>query len=94
MTQTEIISKIKDMKTAGNLAELLDLIKQKEFVSVRYDITENMLRHFSSDKLAPKRFRTFHIRKKSGGRREIKAPCRQLDKILTCVNILLNASSG
>ena len=91
MTQTEIISKIKDMKTAGNLAELLDLIKQKEFVSVRYDITENMLRHFSSDKLAPKRFRTFHIRKKSGGRREIKAPCRQLDKILTCVNILLKA---
>lgn len=77
------------MKTAGNLAELLDLIKQEEFVSVRYEITENMLRHFSSDKLAPKRFRTFHIRKKSGGRREIKAPCRQLDVILTCVNILL-----
>lgn len=79
------------MKTANNLAELLDLIKQEEFVSVRYEITENMLRHFSSDKLAPKRFRTFHIRKKSGGRREIKAPCRQLDKILTCVNILLKA---
>ena len=50
-----------------------------------------MLKHFSSDSIAPKRFRTFKIRKKSGGFREIKAPCRQLDIILSCINIMLKA---
>lgn len=79
------------MKTASDLANLLDLIKQNEFGSVNYNISEYMLKHFSSDSIAPKRFRTFHIRKKSGGLREIKAPCRQLDVILTCVNILLKS---
>lgn len=91
MDKKEIIEHIKQMKTAKELASLLDKIKQDEFGSVRYSISEKMLRHFSSDSIAPKRFRTFHIRKKSGGLREIKAPCRQLDVILTCVNVMLKA---
>lgn len=91
MEKIEIIEHIKQVETAKDLAALLDRIKQDEFGSVRYGISEKMLRHFSSDSIAPKRFRTFHIRKKSGGLREIKAPCRQLDVILTCVNIMLQA---
>lgn len=79
------------MKTVGDLANVLETIKQELFGSVRYSISEKMLKHFSSDKIAPKRFRMFHIRKKSGGLREIKAPCRQLDVILTCVNELLKS---
>lgn len=86
-----IVETIKNMKTASDLASVLDSIKQNEFGSVRYNISEKMLWHFSSDTIAPKRYRTFHIRKKSGGLREIKAPCSQLDVILTCVNIMLKS---
>jgi len=91
MEKAEIIGQLIKVETAEDLASLLDRIKQDEFGSVRYSITEKMLRHFSSDTIAPKRFRTFHIRKKSGGLREIKAPCQQLDVILTCINILFKA---
>lgn len=91
MEKQEIIKLLTTTNTAKELAELLNTIKQDEFGSVRYGISEKMLKHFSSDSIAPKRFRTFHIRKKSGGLREIKAPCSQLDVILTCINILLNA---
>jgi|GEM_PF-839012 RNA-directed DNA polymerase len=89
--RTEMLKQCEPMKTIGDLADVLDKIKQELFGSVRYSISENMLKHFSSDKIAPKRFRMFHIRKKSGGLREIKAPCRQLDVILTCVNELLKS---
>ena len=91
MEKSDILAQISTLKTAKDLADSLNKIKQNEFCSIRYSISEKMLRHFSSDSIAPKRFRTFHIRKKSGGLREIKAPCRQLDVILTCVNILLKS---
>lgn len=91
MANSDLTKKLKKISTAGDLAAVLDEIKQNEFGSVRYSISIKMLKHFSSDTIAPKRFRTFHIRKKSGGLREIKAPCSQLDVILTCVNILLKS---
>ena len=91
MEKSDLTEKLKNMSTAEELAAVLDEIKQMEFGSVRYSISVKMLKHFSSDTIAPKRFRTFHIRKKSGGLREIKAPCRQLDVILTCANILLKS---
>lgn len=91
MNKTDILERLKTMKTVEDLAVLLDAIKQDEFGSVRYSISAPMLKHFSSDKIAPKRFRVFHIRKKSGGVREIKAPCQQLYVILTCLNVMLKA---
>lgn len=91
IARIEMLKQCELMKTVGDLADVLEKIKQQLFGSVRYSISENMLKHFSSDKIAPKRFRMFHIRKKSGGLREIKAPCRQLDVILTCVNELLKS---
>lgn len=91
MEATEIRERIKTMKTAENLALLLDSIKREVFGSLRFRITAKMLKHFSSDSIAPKRFRTFHIHKKSGDVRQIKAPCRPLDIILSSVNVLLKA---
>lgn len=91
MENLVLTDKLIKISTAKELAAVLDEIKQIEFGSVRYSISVKMLRHFSSDSIVPKRFRTFHIRKKSGGLREIKAPCKQLDVILTCVNILLKS---
>lgn len=89
MEKSELAEILKIINTTSDLAAVLDEIKQDEFGGVHYSISEKMLRYFSSDSISPKRFHTFHIRKKSGGLREIKAPCRQLDVILTCVNILL-----
>lgn len=91
MEKSEITEKLAHMQTANDLASVLDTIKHDEFVYVRYGISEKMLKHFSSDSIAPKRLRTFHIRKKRGGLREIKAPCNQLYVILKCVNILLKS---
>lgn len=91
MEKSELAEILNNISTAGDLADVLDKIKRNEFGLVRYGISEKMLRYFSSDLISPKRFRTFHIRKKSGGLREIKAPCRQLDVILSCVSILLKS---
>lgn len=91
IARIEMLKQCELMKTVGDIANVLEKIKQQLFGSVRYSISEKMLKHFSNDKIAPKRFRMFHIRKKSGGLREIKAPCRQLDVILTCVNELLKS---
>lgn len=93
MDKQEILTQLHKMATVEDLAELLDHIKREHelFGKIRYDISAKMLRHFSSDNIAPKRFRTFHISKKNGGKREIKAPCAQLDVILTCINEMLKA---
>lgn len=91
MEYSYLTETLKNISTAGELSAVLNKIKRIEFGSVRYSISEKMLKYFSSDSIAPKRFRTFHIRKKSGGLREIKAPCRQMEVILTCVNILLTS---
>lgn len=94
MDKSEIIRRLKLVKTGKHLAYLLDQIKRDadEFGRINYGITEKMLRYFSTEKTETKRYRTFKIRKKSGGTREIKAPCRQLDVILTCINIMLKAA--
>ncbi len=63
MEKSEIVEKIKDMQTVSDLSSLLDLIKQDEFGSVKYGISENMLKLFSSDSIVRKRFRSFKIRK-------------------------------
>ena len=89
MEKLKLAGILKRINTVGDLAAVLEEIKRNEFGSVRYSISEKMLKFLSSDLIFPKRFRTFHIRKKSGGFREIKAPCRQLYVILSCVNILL-----
>lgn len=91
MEKSEIIEQLKGMNTASDLASILEQIKRDEFGSISYGISEKMLKHFSSDSIAPKRFRKFHIRKKNGGLREIKTPCNQLKVILKCINILLKA---
>lgn len=79
------------MKTVKDFADLLDNIKRDEFGSPKYKITEQQLLHFSNAKIVPNRYKTFQIRKKSGGLREINAPCYQLGVILYITNILLKS---
>ena len=91
MKKLEIRNRLIAIKTVEDLAELLNEIKKDEFGTNRYEITDKQLKFYSSDKYTSKRYRTFHIRKKSGGLREIKAPCYQLNIILRILNIALGA---
>lgn len=91
MEKLKIRNKLIAIKTVEDLADLLNDIKKDEFGTNRYKITDKQLKFYSSDKNAPKRYRTFYIRKKSGGLREIKAPCYQLNIILRMLNIALGS---
>lgn len=78
------------MKTVEDLADLLNAIKRDEFRTRKHKITAKQLYHFSNPKI-PNRYTTFKIRKKSGGTREINAPCYQLSVLLYIINIMLKA---
>ena len=91
MEKSEIQYRVKNIKSLEDFAKLLNDIKTDEFGTTKYQISENQLRHYSYDKIVPNRYKTFQIRKKSGGIREINAPCYQLSILLYLINILLKA---
>lgn len=91
MEKLEIKNRVVQLKSVEDLAELLTDIKRDMMKIKRYPISEKQLRLFSDERISPKRFRTFHIRKKSGGWREIKAPTYQFSFILKALSIALDA---
>lgn len=91
MERQEIYRQAKAIKTVKDLAALLNSIKQDDFGTSKYKISEKQLFHFANAKIVRQRYRTFHIRKKSGGLREINAPCYQLGLLLYLINILLKS---
>ena len=90
MNQTEISNLASKMTSANDLAELLTKIKRDELGSDKAAITEPQLKYFANEK-TPNRYRTFHIRKKSGGQREINAPSYPLAIILHILNTLFQS---
>lgn len=90
MEKQDIYTRSQSLKTVEDLAKLLNEIKLDEFGSAKYKITDEQLLHFANVKI-PKRYKTFQIRKKSGGLREINAPCYQLGILLYIINIVLKA---
>ena len=90
MEKQYIYTRSQSLKTVEDLAKLLNEIKLDEFGSVKYKITDKQLLHFANVKI-PKRYKTFQIRKKSGGLREINAPCYQLGILLYIINIVFKA---
>src|SRR5574344_1542780 len=91
MEKSEIQYKLKNVKTLADFAKLLNNVKTDEFKTSQYKITEKQLLHFCNPKTVPNRYKTFHIRKKSGGLREINAPCYQLGVLLYILNIVFKA---
>lgn len=91
MEKTKIINRLRKVKTLKGFAKLLNGIKRDEFGTAKYKITEKQLRHFSSPEIFANRYRAFKIRKKSGGVREINAPCYQLKVILYILNKVFQA---
>lgn len=90
MEKIDIQNKVKELKTTNDLAQLLMAIKEDELGTRKYKITPEQLYHFSYVK-SPNRYKTFQIRKKNGGTREINAPCYQLKMILYVLNIMLKS---
>ncbi len=91
MEKIEIVKKVRQIKTVSDFANLLDEIKQEEFGTPKYKITEKQLLHFCNSRIVPNRYKTFHIKKKNGKLREINAPCYQLKILLYLTNIVLKA---
>ena len=91
MEKIEIVNKVRQIKTVSDFANLLDEIKQDEFGTPLYKVTEEQLMHFCNPKIVPNRYKTFHIKKKSGKLREINAPCYQLKILLYITNIVFKA---
>ena len=91
MEKNEILNRTQSLTTVKDLADILNDIKLSEFGSLRHAITDKQLFHFSNANIVANRYKTFSIKKKSGGVREINAPCYQLGLILYLLNILLKA---
>ncbi len=91
MEKSEIQDRARNIKSLVDFAKLLDDIKKDEFNTSQYPISVKQLIHYSYSKIVPNRYKTFYIRKKTGGQREINAPCYQLSILLYITNILLKA---
>lgn len=91
MEKNEIRYRLKNVKTLAGFAKLLNDVKTDEFETTKYKITEAQLLHFCNPKIVPNRYKTFYIKKKSGGLREINAPCYQLGVLLYILNIVFKA---
>lgn len=91
MEKIDIQHRMRMVKNLADFAKLLNDVKIDKFNSSKYKITEKQLLHFCNSKTIPDRYRTFHIRKKSGGLREINAPCYQLGILLDMLNIVFKA---
>ena len=75
MEKNKIQERMKGVKSIKDLVKLLNAIKRDEFGTSKYKITEKQLLHFSNPTRKVHRYKTFFINKKSGGTREINAPC-------------------
>ena len=91
MEKNEIKYRLKNVKNLEDFAKLLNDVKIDEFKTAKYKITEKQLLHFCNPKTVPNRYKAFYIKKKSGGLREINAPCYQLGTILYILNIVFKA---
>ena len=91
MEKNEIQYRLKSVNTLTDFANLLNDVKTDEFRTSKHKITEKQLLHFCNPKTVPNRYKTFHIRKKSGGLREINAPCYQLGVLLYILNTVFKA---
>lgn len=91
MDKQVIRSEAKQLRNLKDLADLINKIGVDEFGVLKHRISEEQLKHFSLASISPKRYKTFQISKKSGGQREINAPCKQLALLLYLINILLKS---
>lgn len=92
MTPSEIEIKAKNIKTPGDLLDLINRIRKTENKGFKHEpLTAKGLARYSNHKTKAKRYRTFYIPKKSGGKREINAPMSKLNAFLWPINLILQS---
>ena len=92
MTPSEIEIKAKNIKTPDDLLDLINRIRKAENKGFKHDsLTAKGLARYSNHKTKAKRYRTFYIPKKSGGKREINAPMSKLNAFLWPINLILQS---
>ena len=92
MTPSEIEIKAKNIKTPGDLLDLINRIRKTENRGFKHEpLTSKGLARYSSHKTKAIRYRTFFIPKKSGGKREINAPMSKLNAFLWPINLILQS---
>ena len=90
MERKEILQFVQEMQGVEDLVKLLNKIKSEEFGTKEHSLTAKQLRFLCTDKV-PNKYKSFQIKKKSGGTRVISAPCYQLSIILYLLNIVFKA---
>jgi len=97
MDRTEIITKVKQMKTKEDLLVLLNSIKRAELeehglLDKFRPFTNKQISYFCNPNNTRNRYTNFKIRKKSGGFRQITSPrSRSFMMMLQAVNVLLKS---
>lgn len=90
MDKYEIRKRITSMQTKTDLLYLLNDLKADDLQDKAYPIPMNAL-NFYCNPAHEKRYRSFSIPKKSGGKRDISTPCKGLMSILTYLNVMFEA---
>ena len=92
MTPSEIEIKAKSIKTPGDLLDLINRIRKTENKGFKHEpLSSKSFARYSNLKTKAKRYRTFYIPKKSGGKREINAPLSKLNAFLWPINLILQS---
>lgn len=92
MTPSEIEIKAKSIKEPGDLLDLINSIRKTENKGYKHKpLTSKSFAKFSNLNSKTKKYRTFYIPKKSGGKREINAPMSQLNAFLWPINLILQS---
>ena len=90
MDKIEIRNRIASLQTKTDLLRLLNDLKADDLQDKAYPIPMKAI-NFYCNPVHEKRYRSFSIPKKSGGKREISIPCRGLISILTYLKVMFEA---
>lgn len=88
-TQNEIRVQFAKMQSTEDLLNLLNFSKHAIYGEKAKPISLKALTYFANPNICKNRYRTFHIKKKSGGERIINAPNGGLKYILKALNFIL-----
>jgi RNA-directed DNA polymerase len=80
--------KFANLQTEDDLVNILNEASEELYGSTAYKFTLSQIRFHSNSNLNPKRYKVFHIAKKSGGMRQIHSPNNTLKEILTSLNLI------